>query len=190
MIVIFGGTIISLAIGVALLSNFLELERGLAPGTIAMLSSGAAVGTVALGLLSSRIGPFRRSPLLAAACTTAITSTGFLIFTTQTALVLMAIGYVMRGGLFSTWALFLAALGNLAPKHIRSRAFTMMEIVGGSSMSFGPVIAAQLWDFDPVVPLLVSAALGFTMVPVILLWNRRTMQSPEVTPVPAEALPG
>jgi MFS family permease len=190
MIVVFGGTILSLSIGVALISNFLELERGLAPGTIAMLSSGAAVGTVAFGLVSSRIGSFRRSPLLAAACTTAITSTGFLIFSTQTALVLMAVAYVMRGGLFSTWALFLAALGNQAPKHIRSRAFTMMEIVGGSSMSFGPVIAAQLWDFDPVVPLLVSAALGFMMVPVILWWNRRNMPAADATAAPAEAIAG
>ncbi len=190
MILVFGGTIISLAIGVALLSNFLEIERGLEPGTIAMLSSGAAIGTVSFGLLSSRLGPFRRSPLLAAACAGAITAAGFLIFSTQTTLLLIGVAYVMRGGLFSTWALFLAALGNIAPRHIRSRAFTVMEIVGGSSMSFGPVIAAQLWDIDPVVPLLTGAVLGFAMVGVILVWRRRVETTPAAEAVPVEAIPG
>lgn len=190
MIFVFGGTIISLAIGVALLSNFLELERGLSPGTIAMLSSGAAVGTVGFGLLSSRIGRFRRSPLLAAAVATSLTAAGFLIFSTQTALVLMGLAYVMRGGLFSTWALFLAALGNLAPRHIRSRAFTLMEIVGGSSMSFGPVIAAQLWDIDPVAPLIAGAVLGFVMATVISVWRRRAELAASVTPPPDLASAG
>ncbi len=182
MIVVFGGTILSLSVGVALIPNFLEIERGLSPSTIAMLSSGAAIGTVAFGLFSSRYGPFQRSPLLAASVATSLTAIGLLVFSTQSVLVLIGIAYILRGGLFSTWALYLAALGNIAPKRIRSRAFTLMEILGGSAMSFGPIIAAQLWDIDPVVPLVVSAALGFVMVPVILV-RRRRMEPSEPAPV-------
>jgi hypothetical protein len=146
-----------------------------------MLSSGAAVGTVAFGMFSSRFGPFRHAPVLAAATATALTAISFLVFGTQAALPLIGIAYVLRGGLFSAWALFLAALGKVARGHLRSRAFAVMEIIGGSAMSFGPIIAARLWDIDPAAPLFVAAALGLTMAMIGVVVSRRPSISPPVS---------
>ena len=173
MVILHGATIASLSIGVALIPNFLEVERGIEPSVIAILSAGAALGTVSFGLISSRNRTLKHSPILAAAIATALVVVGFLIFGTQTALVLMALAYVLRGGLFSTWALFLAGMGKVAPAHLRGRGFTLMEIIGGGAMSFGPIVAALLWRIDPKTPLFVAAVLASVMVVVMLVFLKR-----------------
>jgi len=183
MIVLHGATIAALAIGIALIPNFLEEERGIAPSSIAILSSGAALGTVAFGVFSSRNRVLRQSPVFAAAIATALVVLGFLIFGTQGALPLIAIAYVLRGGVFSAWALFLAAMGKVAPPHLRSRGFTVMEIVGGSAMSFGPIVASQLWNISPTSPLFVAACLGSVMVAVMIVVHRRAGNDAAIEPV-------
>ncbi len=183
MIVLHGATIAALAIGIALIPNFLEDERGIAPSTIAILSSGAALGTVAFGVFSSRNRILRQSPVFAAAIATMLVVLGFLIFGTQGALPLIAVAYVLRGGVFSAWALFLAAMGKVAPPHLRSRGFTVMEIVGGSAMSFGPIVASQLWNISPTSPLFVAACLGAVMVAVMIVVHRRTGNDAAIEPV-------
>jgi hypothetical protein len=92
---------------------------------------------------------------------------------------LLSFAYFLRGGVFSAWALFLAAMGKVAPAHLRSRGFSIMEIVGGSAMSLGPVVAAQLWRIDPRSPLVVSATLAATMVVVLVVILRRESRSNE-----------
>ncbi|MBA3379694.1 MAG: MFS transporter [Chloroflexia bacterium] len=174
MIVLHGATIAALAIGVALIPNFLEDERGISPSTIAVLSSGAALGTVTFGIISSRNRVLRQAPVLAAAIATLLVVVGFVIFGTQAALPLIAIAYVLRGGVFSAWALFLAAMGKVAPAHLRSRGFTMMEIIGGGAMSFGPIVASQLWNISPTSPLFAAACLGTVMVAIMIWVHRRT----------------
>jgi predicted MFS family arabinose efflux permease len=183
MIVLHGATIAALAIGIALIPNFLEEERGIAPSSIAILSSGAALGTVAFGVFSSRNRVLRQSPVFAAAIATALVVLGFLIFGTQGALPLIAIAYVLRGGVFSAWALFLAAMGKVAPPHLRSRGFTVMEIVVGSAMSFGPIVASQLWNISPTSPLFVAACLGSVMVAVMIVVHRRAGNDAAIEPV-------
>ncbi|MDQ3657743.1 MAG: MFS transporter [Chloroflexota bacterium] len=173
LIVLHGATIAALAIGVALIPNFLEDERGISPSTIAILSSGAALGTVAFGVISSRNRILRQSPVFAAALATILVVFGLVIFGTQGALPLIAIAYVMRGGVFSAWALFLAAMGKVAPVHLRSRGFTVMEIIGGGAMSFGPIVASQLWNISPTSPLFVAACLGAVMATIMILFHRR-----------------
>jgi DHA1 family tetracycline resistance protein-like MFS transporter len=172
--VLHGATIAALAIGVALIPNFLEDERGISPSTIAVLSSGAALGTVTFGIISSRNRVLRQAPVLAAAIATLLVVVGFVIFGTQAALPLIAIAYVLRGGVFSAWALFLAAMGKVAPAHLRSRGFTMMEIIGGGAMSFGPIVASQLWNISPTSPLFAAACLGTVMVAIMIWVHRRT----------------
>ena len=172
LIVLHGATIAALAIGVALIPNFLEDERGISPSTIAILSSGAALGTVAFGVISSRNRILRQSPVFAAAIATILVVLGFVIFGTQGALPLIAIAYVLRGGVFSAWALFLAAMGKVAPVDLRSRGFTVMEIIGGGAMSFGPIVASQLWNISPTSPLFVAACLGAVMATIMILFHR------------------
>jgi hypothetical protein len=173
MIILHGATIASLGIGVALIPNFLEVERGVSPSVIAVLSAGAAIGTMAFGFFSSHNRILKKSPVLAAALATALVALGFVIFGTQTALVLIGIAYVMRGGVFSAWALFLAGMGKVSPAHLRSRGFTIMEIIGGGAMSFGPIVASLLWHISPTSPLFVAAFLASIMVGVMLIFLRR-----------------
>lgn len=168
VIILHGATIGALAIGAALAPNFMEQIRGLKPSLITILSAGAAVGTILMGFTSARITPLRQSPILAASIATGIVSTGFILFASSPAVGAIAIAYLMRGGLFSAWAFFLAEMGHQAPAHLRSRGFATLEILGGSAISFGPVIAAQLWDIEPRVPFLVSAGLGLSMAIVSL----------------------
>ncbi len=174
-------TIGVLAVGSSLVSNFLEIERGFEPSLISLLSAGAAVGTVTFGLTVARHSGLRAAPITAAAIACALTATGYLLLATQTWLPLVAIALVLRGGLFSTWSLFLGALGSIAPAHLRARAFTIMEILGGSAISFGPVVASQLWEIDPRVPLVGSALCAAAMVVVLLtVRHRRELMAPSV----------
>jgi MFS family permease len=181
-IILHGCTIGALGIGVALVPNFLEDVHGLSPSLISILSAGAAVGTVAFGIFSSRSRALKNSPILAAAIATSLVSVGLLIFATQSALPLLSFAYFLRGGVFSAWALFLAAMGKVAPAHLRSRGFSIMEIVGGSAMSLGPVVAAQLWRIDPRSPLVVSATLAASMVGVLVVILRRESRLNEPAP--------
>jgi len=109
--------------------------------------------------------------------------------------VLPAIGiaYVLRGGIFSAWALFLAAMGQTSPAHLRTRAFAIVEILGGSAMSFGPVIASQLYGADPRWPFIVSSLATFAMAGVLVTSHRRSARAPrleavETAPGPVESL--
>jgi predicted MFS family arabinose efflux permease len=180
MVVLHALTIAALGIGVALISNFLEEVRGIDPSLIAILSAGAAVGTVSFGFASARIRWLRPYPVLAAAIATGIVGVGLLLFATQSAVPIIAVAYLFRGGVFSAWALFLAAMGKVAPANLRSRGFSVMEILGGSMMSFGPLAASQLWDIDPRTPLFVAACLAFAMVVAMLWYHLRDTKSAAV----------
>lgn len=181
-IILHGLTVLVLGVGVALIPNFLEEERGVSPSVIAILSAGAALGTVTFGIISSRNRHLKQSPILAAAIATGLVSVGLLIFATQSSLPLISFAYFLRGGVFSAWALFLAAMGKVAPAHLRSRGFSIMEIIGGTAMSTGPLIAAQLWRIDPRSPLIVSATLASLMVVVMVVIVRR-QQRLNISPV-------
>ena len=187
LMIVHGLTIGVLAVGSSLVSNFLEVERGFAPSLISLLSAGAAVGTVTFGFTVARHSGLRAAPIAAASIACALTATGYLLLATQTWLPLLALAIVFRGGLFSTWSLFLGALGGIAPAHLRARAFTIMEILGGSAISFGPVVAAQLWKIDPRLPLVGSAGCAAAMVLVLLVVRHRRELA--VSPVPVASRP-
>lgn len=178
LIVIHGFTIVVLAIGSSLVSNFLEVERGYSASLVAILSAGAAVGTVTYGFLIARHARLRRAPLIAAAVASGLTAIGYLLLASQSWLPVVALAIVFRGGVFSAWSLYLGAMGGIAPAYLRPRAFAIMEILGGSAMSFGPIVASQLWKIDPRMPFLVSASLTYIVVAVLIAVRNR----PEVVP--------
>lgn len=185
LMIIHGLTIGVLAVGASLISNFLELERGFSPSRVSILSAGAAVGTVTFGFFVARHSRLRRAPIVAASIACGLTATGYMLLATQTWVPLIALALVCRGGLFSTWSLFLGALGSIAPAHLRPRSFAIMEILGGSAMSLGPIVASQLWEIDPRTPFIVSAACAIIMVLVLIgVRHRRELTTP-ATPVNA-----
>lgn len=181
-----GCTVISLAIGASLIPNFLEDERGYDPALVSALSAAAAIGTIGFGIVTSRTPALRRLPVLAAAIAAGGSATGYLLFATQSLLPVIGLAFLLRGGLFSAWTLYLAAMGSVAPNHLRPRAFAIVEMVGGSAISFGPVIAAQLWRVDPRAPLITAAVLtGATIVWILSKGVDHVARGlPEPEPVP------
>ncbi len=163
-----GVTILTLALGVSLIPNFLNDVRGLEAATISTLGAGAALGSTVYGLVLARVGRLQRAPFIGAAIAVLAVATSLGLFASQASVSLIGLAFILRGGLFSAWVLFLTALGESSPAHLRSRAFTIVEIMGGSALSFGPVIAAQLYRIDPVAPIIVSAIASVLLVPYIL----------------------
>lgn len=177
-----GATIVSLAIGSSLIPNFLAIERGYDPALVSILSAGAAVGTISYGIIASRSRRLRQAPILAAVVAAACTAAGYLLFATQSLIVLVAVAFLLRGGLFSAWTFYLAAMGNAAPQYLRPRAFAIVEIVGGSAISFGPIIASQLWLVDPHAPFAVASTL--TMMTIVWILRSRANLGQAGPPVP------
>jgi MFS family permease len=167
-------TILSLAVGVTLIPNFLKETRGLEPATISTLGALAAVGTGAYGLLINRTPALSTNPIRAAAIACGAISLGLLVFVLTHTMPWIAFAFLLRGGMFATWGMMLAEMGEIVTARLRSRAFAVMEMLGGGAMSLGPVLASQLYRIDPATPVLVGAVLGglMTMVMGWLQWRR------------------
>ena len=171
--ILHGATIMSLAIGVTLVPIFLNDVRGMDPALISILGAGAAVGTASFGLWVTRSPSLSANPIKAAAIACTAMSAGLIIFAFGSSLPWIGLAFFLRGGMFATWAMILAHMGDLAPARLRSRAFAVVEILGGSAMSFGPVVASQLYGFEPGAPIVVGAILGGVMAIRMGLIHRR-----------------
>jgi hypothetical protein len=176
ILMLHGFTLICLSVGVSLIPNYLEDFRDMRASVISILSAGAAVGTAGFAVITARSRKLQSNPLIAAAIAASFVVIGMVMLATLSSLPAIAIAYLLRGGLFSAWVLFISAVGDFTPARIRSRAFISLEILGGGAMSFGPVIAAQLYGIDPRVPLVVGAITGAFMVFVIVRASRMLHQ--------------
>jgi MFS family permease len=183
-----GFTIMTLSIGVSLIPNYLEDFRGISASTISILSAGAAVGTGLFALATGRIPKLHTSPLFAAAIATGFVIAAMLLMAIFNIVPIIALAYVFRGGLFSAWVLFISAVGERTPARLRSRAFIVLEILGGGAMSFGPIVSAQLYRFDPRYPLLFAALIAAAMI-LVILRVERSMGPVAGSPVLAEPTP-
>ena len=174
LLILHGCSILALAIGVTLVPNFLKDTRGMDAAIIATLGAGAAVGTLIYGLLVSRTPSLSNNPLRAAAISCAATAVGLIIFAFSYTIPWISFAFLLRGGMFATWAMLLAEMGEIASARLRSRAFAVMEILGGSAMSIGPILAAQLYRVDPATPVIAGAMLGGVMAATlgIVHWRR------------------
>lgn len=175
-----GVTILSLGIGVSLVPIFLQETRGMDAALIATLGSASAVGTAMYGLLVARTRSLASAPLRAAAISCAAISTGLVIIAASHTMPWITLAFFLRGGMFATWALILAEMGEIAPARLRSRAFAVVEILGGSAMSFGPIIASQLYRVSPATPVVAGALLGGAMAMTMgwIHWKRARSQTP------------
>lgn len=163
-------SLMSLGIGSMLLPNFLQDERGLAPATITLLSIGAACGTLTFGFIGMKVPTARRAPFLAASWSIAVTGLGYLLFATSPWLPAIAIAFVFRGGFFATWTFLLAAIGQYAPQRLQTRAFAVVEVLGGGALSFSPIMAAWLFGQRATLPLFVGA-FGAAVMACVVVWR-------------------
>jgi hypothetical protein len=154
---------LSLAIGISLVSIFLRETRGMDAALISSLGAMAAVGTALFGLVVARTPALSNYPMWGAAISTGAVVVGLVLFVSMTTLPWITLAFFLRGGVFATWALILAEMGNIAPARLRSRAFAVVEILGGSAMSFGPIVASFLYEIEPSMPILTGAVLGGLM---------------------------
>lgn len=191
-ILIHAVTVFSLGIGSMLLPNFLQDVRGLSPATITLLSMGAAIGTLLFGFVGLKVPAAKRTPFLAAAWSIVVTGIGFLLFAASPWLPAIALAFLFRGGFFATWTFLLGAIGQYAPQRLQTRAFAIVEILGGGALSFSPLIAAWLYGRSATLPLFVAAAGAAVMACVVVLRFSRGMEAdiPESTPDPAATITG
>ena len=62
-------------------------------------------------------------------------SVGLLMFVLADTMPWIIVAFLLRGGMFASWAMMLAEMGERAPSRLRSRAFAVMEIMGGKVMA-------------------------------------------------------
>ena len=173
IVILHAATLFSLGLGVALLPYFLEQVRGIPAERIAQLAAIQAVGTIAFGIAASRLKWLQRNPFSGAAVATVAVVIGLVIFAVTDSLPLLVIAFVLRGCVFSAWTLFSSAMGVIARPADRSRGFTMIEVTGGTAFAIAPIVAGQIYELGPRVPLVAGIVLGILVVPVLLRSQQR-----------------
>lgn len=172
IVIIHALTVLSLGVGGMLLPNFLQDIRGLSPAVITMLSAGSALGTLALGWAGMRVKFMAREPFLAAIWSISVTALGYALFAVSPWIPAIAIAYICRGGFFATWQFLIATIGQYAPQRLQTRAFAMVEVLGGTALSFSPLIAAGLYGWSAFLPF-VASVLGCVTMCGVIVWRYR-----------------
>ena len=139
---------------------------------ISAMSAIAAVGTASFGLAVARLTRLQQAPFYAVAFAVGLTAIGFALFRSTTFPPLLAIAFFCRGGLFSSWAMLSAALGDLASAAHRARAFAFCEMAGGLAFSLGPMVAGPLYDRRATLPFEAATALAVVLIPVLIASQR------------------
>ena len=166
------GSVFTLSLGVSFIPVFLEDVRGMDAAVISALSAIAAVGTASFGLAVARLTRLQQAPFFAVAFAVGSTAVGFVLFRETAFAPLLAIAFFFRGGLFSTWAMLSAALGDLASAAHRARAFAFCEMVGGLAFALGPMVAGPLYDRRATLPFEAAIVLAVLLVPVLIAGQR------------------
>ncbi|MCC6314848.1 MAG: MFS transporter [Thermomicrobiales bacterium] len=167
-------TIFALALGISLLPNFLSDQRGIPAAVVAILGGIGSTGSVVFGLAVARSGRLQRFPLYGVifASIAAIVTLAVCAAVHWTPAIVVA--FLGRGGLWSAWGLFIAALGDIVTvERHRQRVFTLSEMIGGTAFFSAPMLAGLLYSVRPVAPLLVSIALAVALLPVLVVGQRR-----------------
>lgn len=175
-------TIFSLALGISLLAPFLNDQRGIPPAVVAMLGGIGSAGSVAFGLVVTRSRWLQRHPLYGAAFGIGMVMATLAIVISTQAVWLIALAFLGRGGLWSAWGLFGAALSEAVQSdRIRPRVFTLSEMMAGSAFSLAPIISGQLYAIRAEGPLLASLAACSVLIPVLLVAQRRSRPGRELS---------
>jgi MFS family permease len=175
-------TIFSLALGISLLPTFLADERGISPAVVAMLGGIGSTGAILFGLIVARSQWLQRHPLVGVVAAIGMVMGALAVVLATSAVWLIALAFIGRGGLWSAWGLYIATLSEvIRTDRIRPRVFTLSEMTGGSAFSSAPIISGQLYALRSDGPLLVSLAASAVLIPILLVAQRRMRPSRELT---------
>jgi MFS family permease len=172
-----------LMLGTTLVPNYLEDIHAVPIGTIGQFGSLFAVGAVGIGLLATRLRWFRRPTvgMLAAA--------GFgplmfgLLIGGDTAW-LFGLAYVIFGGYYIASDLVNPAVGEVAPEHLRTSSFGLLEVFAALGMTAAPFAAGFLYGVDPRLPLWVSLGGSLIMLGVVYWCHRYVENVSQQLPLP------
>ncbi len=186
-----GATVFALALGTSLIPTFLEDVRGMSASRIATLGALAAVGSTSFGIVVARASRLQAAPFHGVAIAVSATCIGFALFLSTDLLPLVGLAFILRGGLFSAWAMCSAAIGVAASERHRARSFALGEMVAGTSFSLAPMAAGWLFTLDERTPLFTATMLGLALVPVLLIAQRAASHRSHAdvspgSPVPSE----
>ncbi|HEX3723598.1 MAG TPA: MFS transporter, partial [Nitrolancea sp.] len=156
--------IFSLTLGMALIPNYLHNFQGISDGVIGSFAALSAAGSIAIGLVVSRI-PFFRHSLNGIGLALAAAAAAFILIIVGNELFTFIVAYVLLGGFFATWTLFESALGGVAARRYHARAYAIAEILSGVGNAVAPVLAGFLFEVDPRAP--VIAGLFVTMLLIL-----------------------
>jgi len=172
-------TIFALALGISLLPTFLADQRGIPPAVVAILGGVGSAGSVLYGLLVARSGRLQAVPLIAIGIAVLFVVTTLAVSVSTGVLWLIVVAFLGRGGLWSAWGLFVAALSEaVRSDRLRPRTFTLSEMIGGTAFFSAPILSGQLYALRPDLPLLASIGASLALVPALVLFQRRLRSAP------------
>ncbi|MBA3450388.1 MAG: MFS transporter [Chloroflexia bacterium] len=175
-------TIFSLALGISLLPTFLADERGISPAIVAILGGVGSAGAVLFGLIIARNQWLQKHPLTGVAIAIAMVMGALAVVISTNLVWLIALAFIGRGGLWSAWGLYVAALSEIVRSdRVRPRVFTLSEMMGGTAFSSAPIVSGQLYAIRAEGPLLASLAASAALIPVLLIAQRRTKPGRDLT---------
>jgi MFS family permease len=175
-------TIFSLALGISLLPTFLADQRGISPAMVAILGGIGSLGAVIFGLIVARSQWLQRRPLAGIVIAIAMVMSALAVVISTHLVWLIALAFIGRGGLWSAWGLYVAALSEIVRSdRIRPRVFTLSEMMGGSAFSSAPIVSGQLYAIRAEGPLVASLAASTLLIPVLLLAQLRLRASRPLT---------
>jgi MFS family permease len=142
---------------------FLKDKYGASVEQIGWLGSIAAVGSILLTVVISRVLHLSASRGIALGC---------LLFGAVCAVALstgnpwiLAPAYLMRGSFMVTWSLFYALLGDVAPARLRGRTFAVAEFMSGIGIGIFPFLAGWIYGRNQNALLM----LAVTVAPILAL---------------------
>jgi len=187
-----GATIFALAIGTSLIPTFLEDVRGMSAARIATLGALAAVGSTLFGIIVARASRLQAAPFHGVAIAASATAIAFTLFLSTDLLPFVGLAFILRGGLFSAWAMFSAAIGVTATERHRARSFALGEMAAGTAFSLAPMAAGWLFSIEERLPLFTATILGICLIPVLLVSQRsasraKCLELATPAPVPPDA---
>ncbi len=167
-------TIFALALGISLLPTFLADQRGIPPAVVAILGGVGSIGSVLYGLVIARSGRLQAVPLVGIAIAVVFVMVTLAVSAATGVVWLIVVAFLGRGGLWSAWGLFIAALSEaVRSDRLRPRAFTLSEMIGGTAFFSAPILSGQLYARRPDLPLLASIVASLALLPVLVLLQRR-----------------
>ncbi len=166
-------TIFTLSLGISLLPNFLADERGIPASVVAVLAGIGSAGSVVYGLIIARSKRLQSLPMVGVVVGALLVCVTLSVSLATSFVPAIVVAFLGRGGLWSAWGLFIAALGEVvhSERH-RPRAFTLSEMVGGTAFFSAPIVSGFLYEVRPSLPMMASMALAVALVPVLLLNQR------------------